>query len=201
MNAAYPASSGWRVLVSSGRCAKVLEFVYADRAGRFEVAIEEQPLRKALELCAVARSVETGGILIGRYAHDGQRALIVEATGPPPGSSSGRDWFKRGRRGLKRLLARRWRATPRTYYLGEWHYHTEHVPWPSQQDLHQMRTNARDPSYRCPNPMLLIVYPVADGQWSLQWFVFGPDELPVSLFSLDGECEGNVDGTEDDIEE
>lgn len=155
--------------------------VFADADGLFEVAFEQVALKAALTLCASSPRSETGGILVGRYVEGGRRAQVLEATGPPPGSKAGRDWFNRGKRGLAKLLRDRWDSEPRTYYLGEWHYHTDRIPWPSSQDFGQMREVANDTRYQCSNPILLIVSPIADGKWCPQVFVFGSGDAPVAL--------------------
>ena len=159
--------------------------VFTDGKAEFEVAFEQSALKSALSLCASSPRAETGGILVGRYVDGGRRAAVFEATGPPPGSSAGRDWFKRGNRGLAQLLVTRWNSEPRTYYLGEWHYHTDRIPWPSPQDLHQMREVAGDPRYQCTNPILLVVSPVEEGRWCPQLFVFGTGMSPVALLMVD----------------
>ncbi|MCB9741768.1 MAG: Mov34/MPN/PAD-1 family protein [Alphaproteobacteria bacterium] len=164
--------------------------VFHDRREEFEVAFEQSATVAALSLCASSPRVETGGILVGRYVSSGRRAQVSEATGPPPGSSAGRDWFRRGNRGLAKLLAERWDSEPRTYYLGEWHFHPDRVPWPSSQDLRQMHEVAADPRYQCSNPILLVVSPIGVGQWSLQVFVFGAGDVPVGLSLADTHHDG-----------
>jgi hypothetical protein len=65
-------------------------------------------------------------------------------------------WFFRGVAGLQKLLDRLWRSDE-SHYLGEWHYHPASDTTPSNQDLRQLRAIASDPSYCCPEPILLIV--------------------------------------------
>lgn len=161
-----------------------LEFV--ERTSELEVAFEQAALKVALTLCAESPRRETGGILIGRYIDGGRRAHVLEATGPPPGSAAGRDWFERGNRGLATLLKKRWDAEPRTFYLGEWHFHTDRVPWPSPQDLRQMQAVAADREYRCANPILLLISPVDEGRWSPQVFLFGSGMRPTQLVMAAG---------------
>ena len=67
-------------------------------------------LRALDQMCRDAGDVETGGVLIGRYADDLRVAEILEATMPPPDSLRGHSWFTRGVGGLRALLEKRWRA-------------------------------------------------------------------------------------------
>lgn len=172
--------------------------VFCDSREEFEVAFEQSAMMAALSLCASSPRVETGGILVGRYVNSGRRVQVSEATGPPPGSSAGRDWFTRGNRGLAKLLADRWDSEPRTYYLGEWHFHPDRVPWPSSQDLRQMHEVAADPRYQCANPILLVVSPIDEGQWCPQVFVFGAGAVPVALSLADTPDEGQPLGPPQD---
>lgn len=123
---------------------------------RFEVDIPAVPLRAMVGYASASGwRNETGGILIGRY-EDGQRtAVILEVTGPPAGSSWGRTWFRRGAGDINALLERRWREG--VYYLGEWHTHPNGAPDPSPDDLRAMLSISVQPSYACPEPILLIL--------------------------------------------
>jgi integrative and conjugative element protein (TIGR02256 family) len=120
------------------------------------VTIEDAPYRAILEQCVASGQTETGGILIGRYNDWRDRAIVVEATGPPRDSRRFRLAFWRGFGGLSRLLENRWK-TSQTYYLGEWHFHPLILARPSQTDLDQMRAFAIDPAYRCPRPVLIVI--------------------------------------------
>jgi len=159
--------------------------VFCDGREEFEVAFEQSAMTAALSLCASSPRVETGGILVGRYVNNGRRAQVIEVTGPPPGSSAGRDWFQRGNRGLATLLADRWHSEPRTYYLGEWHFHPDCVPWPSQQDFQQMHKIATNRQYRCATPVLLVISTVDEGRWDAQVFLFGTGAAPIRLRMTD----------------
>lgn len=124
--------------------------------GRFSVVISARSLRRALVLCECARGIETGGIVIGRYTASLDCALVAELQGPPAGSDAGTTWFERGADGLVEHLRRLW-TTEGQYYLGEWHFHPGGAACPSPQDTTQMRAIARDPDYRCPEPLLIIL--------------------------------------------
>src|SRR5208283_3659858 len=104
----------------------------------FVVDLQAPALSALDRLCREAGSVETGGILIGRYSDDLAVAIVCEATPPPSDSRRGRSWFVRGVSGLRDMLGKKWRATERTYYVGEWHYHPVAHVEPSLDDFNQM---------------------------------------------------------------
>lgn len=116
------------------------------------------PVVRALDrMCRYSGALEIGGILMGRYADDAMVAVVTEATPPPRDSRRGPIWFARGVVGLRELLASRWKARDRIYYVGEWHYHPADVIAPSAADFSQMSAIARFSEYRCPEPILVIV--------------------------------------------
>lgn len=119
--------------------------------------------------------------MIGRYAPSHDLAIVEEATPPPPGSRSGWSWFHRSPKGLSQLLAARW--ADGFYYLGEWHFHPGGSPGASSADLQAMKAISRDESYRCPEPLLLIVAGDPTERWIFTAFVVPGDEFPVELTS------------------
>jgi hypothetical protein len=120
------------------------------------VTLEDAAHQEILGRCRAAGGSETGGILIGRYSDWRDRAIVIEATGPPGGSRRSRLAFWRGFRGLTTLLLSRWTEAG-THYLGEWHFHPFLPAHPSKTDIDQMRAFANDPAYRCPRPILVVV--------------------------------------------
>lgn len=122
---------------------------------KFSVNISEECVDSILAYIRVAGKYETGGILMGQYSAKLDVAVIKTITGPPSDSRSGRTWFNRGVKGLKKMIDRFWEQ--KNYYLGEWHFHPNAKPIPSQQDKKQMRSIAVSKEYNCPEPILLIV--------------------------------------------
>ena len=163
----------------------VRRLVFEDAAQMFRVVLSDEVVKHMFRLCDANCAQETGGILIGSYSHDYTTAQIVEATSPPVDSRFGRNWFHRGTDGLEELLMARWNSQPRTHYIGEWHFHTANVPWPSAQDKRQMKEVARDRQYNCAQPLLIIVCPVREGQWVVKCFVFRSGTLPAALQMID----------------
>ena len=122
---------------------------------------------------------ETGGILIGHYDEELHNAHLHTFSPPPADSEAGPTWFRRGNKGLYRLLMKSWREG--RYYLGEWHFHPKAAPTPSAQDLRQMEKIAKDASYRCPEPVMVIVGGTATS-FHLRAFVFAGE--PVACIEL-----------------
>lgn len=156
-----------------------LEFWSEDE--KFGLRLDYDRVTDILRLCQAASPNETGGILLGRYNHEHDCAVVTNVRSAPSDSKSGRTWFIRGVRGLQRLVDRFWQRE-RIYYLGEWHFHPFGSPCPSPTDANQMREIALSPQYHCPEPVLLIIggNPVRD--WSAVAYVFPRDQQYVEMF-------------------
>lgn len=128
---------------------------YENKEKSLYVFISQLVIIKIIEMCQKASPNETGGILIGHYSANLKGAYITEATRQTDDSSAGRFWFKRGTKGLKKLLINYWSGNQ--YYLGEWHFHPGNSPYPSRTDINQMNNISTNLKFNCPEPMLLIV--------------------------------------------
>lgn len=148
--------------------------------GRYTVSFSESTIEAMLNWCKEANGMETGGILLGRYSADLKCAEISRAIGPTSDSSSGQTWFVRGIRKLNRLLCRLW-TLRKDYYLGEWHYHPNASPTPSNLDISQLETIARCRKYKCPEPILVIVGGDPQGHWTMSVTIFPRDGEPTAL--------------------
>ncbi len=144
------------------------EFVATGEEGT-SVWIGPAAIEGMIVAASAAGKKETGGILIGRYGPIGWVADVLEATPKPKGSLAGWAWFQRSNQGLAELLRQRWEAG--LHYLGEWHYHPHASPTPSHSDLRAMQAIARDGSYRCPSPLLVIIGGSCAG-WQLSVTLF-----------------------------
>lgn len=78
----------------------------------------------------------------------------------------------RGTAGLQGWLNRLWNGNERRYYLGEWHFHPGGAPEPSRMDIKQMGKIARSSSYKCPEPILLVVGGSAGVRSDVRFYVF-----------------------------
>lgn len=124
--------------------------------GTYAIEIHPSVLLNIDQYCHNAGSVETGGILIGRYSEDLALAIVLEATLPPTDSKRGRSWFVRGVNGLREMLWTRWWSDERTFYIGEWHFHPVPSVEPSGADFSQMTQISRAHEYDCKEPLLII---------------------------------------------
>ncbi|TWT98561.1 Mov34/MPN/PAD-1 family protein [Stieleria varia] len=131
-------------------------YEYWSECGKFGLQIPEKQQGELISFCRNAGSIETGGILLGRYVEADSCALVTIVTGPPPDSRQTSSAFDRGVNGLQQLLDRLWTKNE-AYYLGEWHYHPAQVPTASPQDKLQMQSIAGSQDYACPEPLLVIV--------------------------------------------
>lgn len=158
--------------------------------GTFAVELQASVLGALDRYCCDACSVETGGILIGRYSDDLAVAIVREATPPPTDSKRGRSWFVRGVSGLRQMLGNRWQAKERTFYVGEWHFHPANHVEPSANDFAQMIEIGRAREYDCKEPLLLILCAskhegqrifrafVCQAEGALMEFHEGPEDPP-----------------------
>lgn len=137
-------------------------------------------------MCRDVGSVETGGILVGRYSLDLKLAIVREATPPPSDSRRGRTWFNRGVAGLREMLAQRWRAKDRTHYLGEWHFHPVPSVVPSADDFLQMVQIAHNSEYQCREPLLVIVgAKKIESDRAVRAFVCPTSKSPMELIAIE----------------
>lgn len=139
--------------------------------GRFKLTVLPAAMAQILTACHQTGPLETGGILIGRYAATLDRAIVTAASGAPSDSRSSRHSFQRGVRGLQRRLVRAWHED-QEFYLGEWHSHPYNPPEASATDSARMRAIAESERYQCPEPVLLIIGGELTIDWRIQTYVF-----------------------------
>lgn len=144
------------------------EILLRSRDARFGLHLGAGHVERILELCADAGDDETGGVLLGRYNTRRDTALVTGVLGPPRDSGRGRTWFHRGVDGVQRIIYRAWDLR-REYYLGEWHFHPFAAPEPSPKDFRQMGEIADSASWKCPEPILLII----GGDPLTNWWPYG----------------------------
>jgi len=155
--------------------------------GRFAVRASQSVVNTILGECRASGSEETGGILVGHYTRDHGCAVITGASAVPADSQSGGSWFYRGVQGLREWLQRLWWGPTREYYLGEWHFHPNGSTTMSTRDRQQIKWNARCASYRCPEPLLLIVADGANDASSIGLYVCSREGAVVCLHAVQAE--------------
>lgn len=129
--------------------------LYRSPGGRFKILLFADVISQLTNMIKNTNNFETGGILLGKYTDDGFIAEVRHITGPPKDSETGPTWFRRGIKGLQKLLDNHWKR--KEYYLGEWHYHPNASASPSMQDILQMHQISNAKVYHCPEPILLII--------------------------------------------
>jgi integrative and conjugative element protein (TIGR02256 family) len=165
--------------------------------GRFGLILPASVLARLLRACHRAGEGETGGILVGYYTAELDRAVVTAASLAPRDSCAGPTWFERGVRGLQGWLQRAWRAKGH-FYLGEWHYHPHASATPSPIDIRQMAELALSPALRCPEPLLLIVGGHPSVAWCARSFVFPRGVQPIELLPVGPPRDRRVDEAEID---
>ncbi len=123
----------------------------------YGLRVPSRVIERMLELCQRTSYVETGGVLVGYYTKRRDCAIVTACSSAPKDSRSGSHYFQRGVHGLQQWLNALWRRGRRRYYLGEWHYHPRGSTDFSSIDVAQMKNNAEDDSYHCPEPVMLII--------------------------------------------
>jgi proteasome lid subunit RPN8/RPN11 len=138
----------------------------------YEIRLDQRALaRMRAEAMKTAqghgRTVETGGILIGRF-DDACRVLwVVEAHCPPPDSEHAAGRFVLGSAEVKELVAERRHASRgHLYQIGMWHTHPSGFAGPSPIDIQAMK-RLLDPRADAPRRALLLILGngAEPGQW------------------------------------
>ena len=151
--------------------------------GRYGLRIPSKIIHKMLDSCRKSNDIETGGILVGYYNRSHDCAIVTDCSDAPKDSHRGKHFFYRGVYGLQRWLSSLWNLGQRRYYLGEWHFHPFAKPDPSCIDLEQMRENAENKSYNCPEPIMVLVGGDPSTDCSLCSFVCGKGFQVFELFT------------------
>ena len=81
------------------------------------------------------------------------------------------------------MLDRVW-GHRRDYYVGEWHFHPFATPVPSPTDEKQMAEIANTSTWRCPEPVLLIIGGNPQTRWTASATVTSRRGERVSLLEL-----------------
>lgn len=114
------------------------------------------------------RSLEAGGILLGRQILGGNDVVIDAASEPTRDDRRARFWFHRARRPAQALIERAWQESGGVVnYLGDWHSHPEQDPTPSCVDRRGWKKIARQTTAECPELFFVIVGIRTIGVWSV----------------------------------
>lgn len=159
------------------------EFQFWSSCNSYGLRFKRSGLDGIIRSCKSTYPNETGGILIGSYTVSLDCALATNVTKAPPDSKSGKTWFRRGIRGLKRLLDTHWNS--REFYLGEWHFHPNGEPDPSLTDRQQLERFSLSSDVNCTEPILLIFGGNPSLTWKIRVFVFPRNRSYLEMHYLD----------------
>jgi integrative and conjugative element protein (TIGR02256 family) len=140
----------------------------------FGLRIPKERIEEMLKYCLVAAPNETGGIIVGKYTKPLDCAFVEKIVGPPKDSKFGRTWFNRGIDGLQDTLNKLWKRNQ--FYIGEWHFHPNGEPSPSDKDKTQLKTISKSEDYNCLAPILIIIGGNLPDCWNIRTFVFPRDD-------------------------
>lgn len=155
------------------------KYIYGSDCSRFKVLLPDEVKEIIFKLCSDAGKNETGGILIGSYNKDHTTAFISEASEPTQDTKAGRNWLIRGIKGLARKLQELWHQ--KQIYLGEWHFHPGPVPEPSRTDDSSMSDIVNSKSYKCPEPILLLIWLKEDNSMYIEAYVYNKNKGRIIL--------------------
>lgn len=145
------------------------KLLFQDQNQLYNVMLDTMAYEQMLFYCAQSNPFETGGILIGNYSLDKVMANVLKITLSPKSSKLSKFSFHRGIFGLKKTLDLAWNDGQ--YYLGEWHYHPNSLPSPSNMDKNQMIVLSQEQQLKCPEPILIIIGGCKD-DWKIDVRVF-----------------------------
>jgi len=130
---------------------------------------------------------ETGGILIGEYDVNLRLATVYLAIGPTEDSQHNATTFERGVKGINAKIAQaQKRILPTLHYIGEWHSHPNNRPIPSNPDIKQMQTFAKNKHLGIKSPLLLIVggRPQIKLEWLFSLHIYKKKPLLLELLNI-----------------
>lgn len=148
--------------------------VFRKHDSNIKIHLSNKFKKEIILICEKSYPNETGGIIIGSYSSDFNTAIISTITDAPSDSTMSRTWFKRGINDLQNLLDKKW-LHQQQYYLGEWHFHPNGTPIPSQIDIQEMQRIAKNKNYNCPEPILIIAGN-RNNKWELGIYIFFPNK-------------------------
>ncbi|MDR9748536.1 Mov34/MPN/PAD-1 family protein [Paenibacillus taichungensis] len=153
---------------------------YKDVNETYEVIMDDGVLKQLLAWSVGSKRLETGGVLAGYYNDELNKAIIIQGSDAPKDSKHMRYRFYRGVIGLQEWLEMIWEKE-KAYYLGEWHFHPYASSRMSSTDDKQMCHIARDISYHCPEPLLLIIGGNPSKEYSISVNIFRNNGKNVEL--------------------
>jgi integrative and conjugative element protein (TIGR02256 family) len=107
--------------------------------------------------------LETGGVLLGW--RDATDVCVTNIIGPGPRATHDRTSFMPDADWQAEQVALLYSQSGRRLaYLGDWHTHPGAAPIPSARDRKTLRVISRHRPARCPNPIMVILGQVHEGE-------------------------------------
>lgn len=117
-----------------------------------------------VELANIHHPTETGGILLGYVATNGE-GVVSEIIGPGPNAKHSRSGFSPDHSYQVARLEKRFNETGGLLdYLGDWHTHPDGCNQMSRRDRRTLAKIGRTTRVRLPNPFMLILS-LEDNDW------------------------------------
>lgn len=145
--------------------------------GLTTVWFSEPVIQVLLEESEGKLPAETGGLLMGYWADDGQQSVVTTTVGPGPRALHHRHRFVPDYEYQEEALARIYNQSGgATSYLGDWHSHGKALPWLSRKDKYALYAIAAEPMSRAPRAIMAIVGGFPD--WSVRTWEYSAKPLP-----------------------
>lgn len=120
--------------------------------------IEKEALAKMLSCAHYYRSVEAGGIILGKKVIDAEKYIITDIGKPTCFDKQAPLSFIRNKKSAQILTNRAWRKSNGIVNrIGEWHSHVFPSPIPSGQDINDMYRTYHDGEFVFDHFFTLIV--------------------------------------------
>ena len=114
------------------------------RSGRIKIGSEAISTMRAFAQHA-DDAHEAGGLMLGRYIHDGHDLVVDRVTTPKPSDTRSRFAFHREADEHQAEIDAAWKESGGTrVFLGDWHTHAEPDPTPSDIDRDNWRRMLRE---------------------------------------------------------
>lgn len=127
------------------------------------------------------RSLEAGGVLLGRILIGTNDVVVDEVTVPGPHDRRSRFGFVRAERPAQEAVNLAWtRSAGELNYLGEWHTHPEDDPTPSRHDYSDWQRLVATQRYEQESLFFVIV----GRQWIRAWELARGQAVPAPLSSV-----------------
>lgn len=130
---------------------------YCNKSKPIKVEIPQRVLQHMQDLVKQKPAIETGGVLAGRIAEDGN-VIITHASDPGPKAVQSATRFEKDVEYCQEFLNKLFVESGRkTVYVGEWHSHPSRNNMPSGLDIKSLSEIAVEKGYLTDAPVMIIL--------------------------------------------